>query len=60
MACGSGSQSADTPTPIATHVPSMATPTPVAEIVPTPAATAAPGPTATTVPDDAQVRMQTE
>ena len=35
VACGGGSESADTPTPIATQVPSIATPTPVAKAVPT-------------------------
>ncbi len=46
VACGGGSQSADTPTPIATQVPSMATPTPVAKAVATPT----PSPTATFTP----------
>ena len=43
VACGGGSQTVDTLTPVATQVPSMATPTPVAKAVATPT----PSPTAT-------------
>jgi len=56
VACGGGSQTVDTLTPVATQVPSMATPTPVAKAVPTatPVLTATPTPSPVAKPAENQ------
>ena len=56
VACGGGSQSADTPTPIATQVPSIATSTPVVKAAPIATPAPIPTPVPTQTADDAPNR----